>query len=158
MKKLLLLFVISFGLIGSVNAERLLQDDWDFHVSDQEEWGGAGLQYVLDLGTLVEVQVLDSVISFEYDGSKYELPICIGEVSYEVSEVGKCKKSSVQPRIDTIIKAQVFDIFSKVEEVVLFTDFGEGRGTRGGEYQNSWLEFEYEGKIYNVRFSKLKLL
>jgi len=247
MKKLFLLLVISLGLIGSVNAERLSEDEWFFHQLyhdvDLCAFSPAGispastclyeaeLQNLYDLGTFVEAQVLDSIISFEYDGSKYELPICIGEVTPEGPEANNCKKSSIQPTSDTIIKAHVFDIFSNLEPWVSFTETPiplykilscceknalaeevidsieslgfvkrgkncfykkfstykigdidnhitqyekelgtQGRceaktenliekawGFKGGNYQNSWLEFEFEYRIFLIDFKKNKI-
>jgi len=110
MKKLLLLLLLYLGLIDSVIAEHICP---------------TGLlipSLEVRSETQVDARVIDSVISFKHDGSKYELPICIGEVTHKSAEANNCKKSSIQPTSDTIIKAHVFDIFSALEPWVSFTE------------------------------------
>ena len=72
MKKLLLLLLLSLGLISSAD--------------------GTTRKANVD----IDVRVFDSVILFEYEGSKFELPFC------EFILESECKKSSIQPSGDTI--------------------------------------------------------
>ena len=71
MKKLLLLLLLSLGLLSSA----------DGHINANVD---------------IDVRVFDSVILFEYEGSKFELPFC------EFILKSECKKSSIQPSGDTI--------------------------------------------------------